>query len=129
VTMRNKVSRQLTALARDHRSNATPAEALLWKYLKGHHFTGIKFRRQEPIGPYIADFGCVSKKLVIELDGGYHLEHEQREYDKARTEYLKGMGFTVLRFTNDDVFNNINDVLKRILTACRDVKKSYIFLR
>jgi very-short-patch-repair endonuclease len=122
--MRNKVSRQLTVLARDHRSNATPAEALLWKYLKGHHFTGIKFRRQEPLGAYIADFACVSKKLVIEIDGEYHLKPEQQEYDKARTDYLKEMGFTVLRFTNNDVLENIGEVLKVILKECNKENKN-----
>lgn len=80
--------------------------------MRNHTFAGISFRRQHPIGPYVADFCSVSKKLVIELDGETHDKTE--EEDIKRTVYLQKQGFRVIRFTNDDVFDNIEGVLKMI---------------
>lgn len=91
------------------RHESTPAEIKLWGYLRADQINGSKFRRQHAIGPFITDFCCVKQKLVIELDGGQHLE--QAEYDSARTKYLQSRGYRVLRFWNNDVENNIEGVI------------------
>ncbi len=90
----------------------TNAEQLLWNEIRAHRFCGLKFRRQVPLGPYIADFLCVEKKLIIELDGKSH--EEKKSYDERRTKYLEERGLRVLRFTNDDVEDDVEIVLKRI---------------
>ena len=85
--------------AQEHRKNPTTAEAVLWKFLsKGQ--MGYHFRRQHPVYGYIPDFVCLKKRLIIEIDGGYHLEGEQPEKDAERTRYLEQEGYQVLRFTN-----------------------------
>ena len=103
-------------LARTLRRNMTPAEFQLWGHLRNRQLMNLKFRRQEPIGQYFVDFVCYEKKLVIELDGSQHLEKE--EEDKHRTEELNKNGFDVLRFTNDDVMNEINAVIEEIMNFC-----------
>lgn len=95
------------------RNNPTEAEQLLWSVLSGGKL-GVKFRRQHIIGDCIADFACVSKGLVVEIDGGYHSDSEQRQVDQSRTDYLKERGFNVVRFTNEQVFNELNDVIQAI---------------
>jgi len=102
--------------AKDLRHHATPAEQILWKYLSGKQLMGLKFRRQHVIQPYIVDFYCREKKLVIEVDGGTHLE--QQEYDERREVYLKNKGFKIIRFINTDIKENISEVLKIIQNAC-----------
>ena len=94
-------SQKLIEHARELRRVPTKAEALLWKRLQGRREDGLKFRRQEPIGPYIADFVCFEAKLVIEVDGSDHL-FRIRE-DSVRSAWLEGEGFSVLRFKNEDV--------------------------
>ena len=96
------------------RKNQTDAEKQLWQTLRRKSFDGLKFRRQQPIGSYIADFVCFSKKLIIELDGGQHNDENKKEYDLARTKYLESAGFKVLRIWNDEIFNNIDGVIKQI---------------
>lgn len=92
----------------------TPAEKLLWRKLQAGRFKEIKFRRQHSIGKYIVDFYCAKSHLVIELDGKVHLEKEQQEKDKFRDEHLQDMGYTVLRFTNEEVIDNYKTVLNTI---------------
>lgn len=92
----------------------TPAEKLLWRKLQAGRFKEIKFRRQHSIGNYVVDFYCPKYRLIIELDGKVHLEKEQAEKDKLRDEHLKDMDYRVLRFTNDEVLNDNNSVLKTI---------------
>ena len=99
------------------RKNMTLAEKILWKELRNRKFSGLKFRRQHPIGQFIADFYCPGKGLVIELDGGIHKLEERIEKDLNRTAELDRLGLIVIRFTNDDVLNNINDVLEKIKSA------------
>ncbi|MFA7252333.1 MAG: DUF559 domain-containing protein [Candidatus Paceibacterota bacterium] len=93
------------------RNNLTHQETILWNYLKNSKL-GYKFRRQHSIGHFISDFYCAEKKLVIELDGNQHLDNA--EYDKERTEYFESLGIKVIRFWNDEVDKNIDDLLMKI---------------
>ncbi len=99
--------------ARSMRKNPTEAEKKLWMVLRGKNLEVYKFRRQHPIGPYIVDFCCLKKKLVIEVDGGQHLD--QQDADDQRTHFLESMEFYVLRFWNDEVLNRTDDVCNTIL--------------
>jgi len=102
----------LITLSRDFRKNPTKAENILWQRLRGKRVLGYKFRRQHVIHRYITDFTCISRKLIIELDGEQHLE--KIEYDQARTEYLINRGYRELRFWNHEIFNNISGVINII---------------
>ena len=105
-------------LAREMRSGMTEAEKELWSRLRRRQIEGLRFRRQHPNGRYIADFCCHESRLVIELDGGYHIRRE--EYDRNRDEYLTGGGYTVLRFTNEDVLHKIEEVIETIRNVARE---------
>ena len=98
--------------ARVLRKKATDAELKLWQLLRNRKFHGFKFRRQYFIGRYIVDFICIEKKLIIEVDGGQHMEHQR--HDATRTAYLNGQGFHVLRFWNNEVLSNLEGVLERM---------------
>jgi very-short-patch-repair endonuclease len=100
--------------ARTNRKVLTEAERVLWSAVRGRKLGGYKFRRQHPINDFIADFYCHERKLLIELDGGYHQEQSQSEYDKGRTFQLTELGITVIRFTNEEVTTNLSSVLKQI---------------
>jgi very-short-patch-repair endonuclease len=104
------------SLARSLRQPQTPAEAKLWARLRDGRLCGFKFRRQHPIGPYIADFCCASCKLIVELDGDTHIGKEER--DEIRSDFLRKNGYEVVRFFNTDVFGNPDGVLESILSAC-----------
>lgn len=99
--------------ARQLRNQATDAERHLWRHLRREQLAGYKFRRQFPLGPYIVDFICVSARLVLELDGGQHLETQA--YDAARTLEIEARGYRVLRLWNDDVLLRTEAVLEVIL--------------
>ena len=99
--------------ARKNRNNPTEAESLLWNYLKCDGL-GVTFKRQHIIGDYIADFACISRRLIVELDGEYHQIPEQKASDDLRAEWLESRGYTVLRFTNNELFNGIDHVLDKI---------------
>jgi len=100
-----------TARARQLRNNQTRAERALWQYLRKRQ-VGVKFRRQQSLGPYIADFVCFEKRLIIEIDGGQH--QEQIEYDETRTAWLKRQGYKILRFWNNEVLNEMEGVIATI---------------
>lgn len=100
--------------ATELRRNETEAEKKLWEYLKENQLAGFKFRRQHPIDIFIVDFYCHKVKLVIELDGGIHMKEETREYDKGRESELMNFDLKILRFTNNDVVNNIDNVIFKI---------------
>ena len=100
----------MTQRARQLRKNMTDAERRLWYHLRARRFLGLKFRRQQPIGNYIVDFVCFEKKIIIEVDGGQHLE-QQADYDAKRTSWLEGQGFRVFRFWNNDVLKDTDAVL------------------
>jgi very-short-patch-repair endonuclease len=112
-------SRELTAFARELRQKQTDAERVLWARLRNEQIEGVKFRRQQPIGPYIVDFAGFKRKLVIEIDGGQHNREELRGRDEARTKWLEERGYQVLRFWNNDVLMNMEGVLERIRVALR----------
>lgn len=94
------------------RADQTDAEALLWNRLRDRRLAGAKFRRQHPAGPYIVDFCCVERRLIVEVDGGQH--SEAGSGDEKRSAYLASFGFKVLRFWNSDVLSNIEEVLGQI---------------
>ena len=98
------------------RSNLTPAEATLWKYLKAQQLEGRKFRRQHSINNYIVDFYCPAERLIIELDGSVHDNLGQANADVERDERLKALGFCILRVDNDLVLEQIDTVLEEIKT-------------
>ncbi len=99
--------------ARNMRHEPTPAEAKLWEYLRGNQL-GVKFRRQHSIDRYIADFICLSHKLIVELDGAGHLEPDQADYDHGRSALLGELGYRVLRFSNAQALNKTEEVLNTI---------------
>lgn len=103
-----------TYYARRLRGNQTDAEKLAWSKLRGKRFEGIKFKRQQPIGEYIVDFVSFDKMLIIEIDGGQHNEDKFIEQDLARTKYLEGLGYKVLRFWNNDMLKNVEGVFDEI---------------
>jgi very-short-patch-repair endonuclease len=96
------------------RKELTPAEAKLWAYIRNGKL-GVNFRRQHAIGNFIPDFVCIQRKLIIELDGGQHLEQE--EYDEERTKYLESQGYKVIRFWNNQIMSDINGVINAIQFA------------
>jgi leucyl-tRNA synthetase len=100
--------------AKENRNQPTVAEKTLWIQLRAKKLSGYKFRQQHLIGDYIADFVCLSKSLIVEVDGGYH--NETKAYDEERTQFLNKKGFEVIRFKNEDVIGNIDEVLDQIKT-------------
>ncbi len=102
---------------RQLRTNQTDAENRLWRHLRNRQVGGAKFRRQVPIGPYIADFVCHDAALVIELDGGQHAN--QQVQDSQRSAFIEHEGYRVLRFWNNDVLQNTDGVLQVIVAALR----------
>jgi len=96
------------------RENLTDAERFLWEKLKDRSLFKHKFRRQHPIDIFIVDFYCHQVRLIIEVDGGYHLNLEQKEYDIGRSAELENWELKIIRFTNNEIFTNIDAVVKRI---------------
>ncbi|MBO4660651.1 MAG: endonuclease domain-containing protein [Prevotella sp.] len=103
----------LKDFAKKNRREMTESERLLWEALRKLN-CGYHFRRQHPIGDYIADFICIKKMLVIEVDGGYHNEPIQQQDDQVRTDYLESKGYTVIHFKNEEINNNLQEVIIRI---------------
>ena len=99
--------------ARELRRRETDAERKLWYSLRDRHLAGHKFRRQHTVGPYIADFACVERGLIVELDGGQHAE--QQRYDARRTEFLVARGFKVIRFLDNEALTQTQATLESIL--------------
>jgi very-short-patch-repair endonuclease len=123
---RHRIYPPVLLRSRELRHPQTPAEATLWRHLRGRNLI-YKFRRQHPIDRFIVDFYCAEAKLCIEIDGGSHFEIEQEGYDKVRTEFLESLGFQVIRFTNDDVRYDINAIVDEIVRTVEsrivDLKK------
>ncbi len=106
--------------ARELRRESTDAEHWLWQRLRDRRLLGLKFRRQVPIGPYIADFVCKERSLVIEIDGSQHLEQEG--YDRRRTAFLEQQGYRVVRYWNNEVLGQGEAVLESLIQVLEEAK-------
>lgn len=116
---------QRTSTARRLRHDMTPAEVIVWRELRNRRFGGVKFRRQQPLDRYIADFFCAEARLVIELDGDSHVGKEER--DARRQEYIESRGIHVIRFWNCEVYDELPwvlDCISRALDAAFEAKRS-----
>jgi len=107
--------------AKELRQNQTIAEKILWSEIRNGKCNGLKFRRQHPLLSFIADFYCHHKKLVVEVDGSVHDCEETNERDRARTVELENYGITVLRFTNEQILQNIDAVLNKIIQTTNNI--------
>ena len=116
--MQHQASPKAQVNARALRRDMTDAERKLWSGLRGEQL-GFKFRRQHPLGNYIADFACLEPKLIVELDGSQHADSQT--YDMAREAYLKAQGFEVLRFPSNAPFQNLDGVLSAILHSLNNL--------
>jgi very-short-patch-repair endonuclease len=116
IVIGQKVSRELLERAKELRKNMTPAEKVLWEKLRHNRLDGLQFRRQQIISPYIVDFYCHTKALVVEVDGDIH--DLQPEYDAVRSSYLVAYGLRMLRVSNDEVMGKLSVVLEKIREAC-----------
>lgn len=103
------------------RKNPTPAERKLWSRLRNRQLNGVRFRNQHAIGNYVPDFCAVKEKLIIELDGSQHLE--QTEYDEERMKYFESLGYRVIRFWNNQVTKELENVILAIIHALEDSQK------
>ncbi|MEJ0103253.1 MAG: class I tRNA ligase family protein [Bacteroidota bacterium] len=121
-TADTKIWQTLKEYGRTNRKNPTEAEDIIWHRIRNNQL-GVKVRRQHAVQGYIVDFALLEVKLVIEIDGGYHNEEEQKIYDRARTEYLKEFGLELIRFNNDEVISNPGKVINDIKAAIEQQKK------
>jgi len=117
-------SKETVRAARELRKRGTPAEVLLWQLLRNRQLGGFKFRRQHPIGTFVADFFCDDARLVIEIDGAVHREPSQQERDRVRDQVLEQYGYACLRLTNEDVIYHTQEVLTMILQAALSRSRS-----
>jgi very-short-patch-repair endonuclease len=106
-------------LAKELRKNETEAEKMLWSKLNKNQIIGLQFRRQHPINIFIADFYCPKIKLVIEVDGSIHEIFEYEKHDIGRSEMLNDFGITVIRFTNEQILNDLDGTIKQIENEVR----------
>lgn len=118
----DEVSERQRTRAKQLRRSMTRAETLLWRHLKADRLAGLNFRRQTPIGNYIADFVAHSCKLIVELDGESHDFEERIRHDERRDRWFASRGYRVLRFTNDDVLKNLEGVVLSIAQAAERVE-------
>jgi very-short-patch-repair endonuclease len=112
----SQLSEEQRARARVLRRESTFPERKLWNALRGSQLCGLKFRRQHPIGPFFVDYYCHDQRLAIELDGASH--DNRGQYDLERERYLKSLNLRIVRFGNDDVLRDLDNVLRAILLAC-----------
>jgi very-short-patch-repair endonuclease len=124
--MRRKIipyDRKLKAFAQRLRNKCTGSEKILWRYLKGKQLMGYTFHRQKPLDHFIADFYCYDLKLVIELDGYTHDFPEVKKKDKRKQQRLESIGLTIIRFKDEEIFGEIDEVIRVIEGYIRDFKK------
>jgi very-short-patch-repair endonuclease len=112
-------STEIINRAKEHRLSMTPAEKTIWEKLNKGQIHDLKFRRQHPISNFIADFYCHKLKLVIEIDGKYHGTLEQYNHDQNRSAEFNRFQIKVIRFTNEEVLNNIEEVISKIELQCK----------
>jgi very-short-patch-repair endonuclease len=118
-----KVARKTLSRARVLRRKLTDAETMLWLQLRGEKL-GVRFRRQHPVGPYVADFACVCASLVVEVDGATHSSDAERSHDARRDAFLRSKGWHVLRVWNVDVYDSLDAVVELIRdTALKRARK------
>jgi very-short-patch-repair endonuclease len=110
----------MIARSRELRRKMTFPERLLWGRLRDGRLAGLQFRRQHPVGPYVADYLCLSANVVIELDGRSH--DGQADQDRQRQDYLERQGLRVIRFSNDSVLQNLTGVLEAIARVCKNAQ-------
>jgi imidazole glycerol-phosphate synthase subunit HisF len=120
--MHQNASPKIFNNARKLRTRMTRAETLLWEKLSGKQL-GYKFRRQHPVGNYIADFYCHQVKLILEVDGGYHHKQEQKEYDALRTKNLESVGIKVFRFSNEEFYERMENVMAQLRMLIEEIEK------
>ena len=116
---KNRISHVIRQRARELCKLSTKAEQKLWQALRNRNLGDYKFRRQHPIGPYIADFFCAEVGLIVEVDGSGHMD--QIAYDQDRRDWLEGQGYHVIRFWNNDVLNHLDDVTQEIVHTCKQL--------
>ena len=109
--MQNQATSNARAFARSLRREMTDGERLLWQHLRGEQL-GVKFRRQHPVGPYVADFSCLAPQLIVEVDGSQHTG--QQAYDAKRDAYFRSLGFDVLRFPANLPFSDLTSMVQAI---------------
>ena len=118
-------NKSLKPIAKKLRQEMTKSEACLWKYaLSAKQMKGYTFNRQRPIGNYVADFVCKELKIVIELDGISHLFEEVQDKDKEKEDFLSGLGYTVLRFSDEEVLKDMRNVIRVIECVVEDIEVS-----
>jgi very-short-patch-repair endonuclease len=117
-----QASKHMVERGRELRHEASFPERLLWSRLRNHRL-GPRFRRQQPLGPYVVDFLCASARLVVELDGRSH--EDQPKYDQERQEYLESQGWKVIRFTNDNLLADLDGVMEMIWATCAAAPSPY----
>ena len=111
-----RVSPEMLERAKMFRREMMPAEKILWKHLKSNRLNGLHFRRQQVVHGYYPDFYCHRHELIVEVDGWIH--DLQEEYDAEREEYLRSLGFRIIRFANEEIQKDLKGVLQRIVQAC-----------
>ena len=104
--------------AKQLRHRMTESETRLWRHLRAHRLNGEKFRRQQPLGPYVVDFVHFGARLIVEADGG---QHNDASRDEGRDAWLRAQGFKVLRFWNNEIMNNLEGVLVSVMAAMNEV--------
>jgi very-short-patch-repair endonuclease len=107
-------------LAREFRRVLTPQEQKLWNSLRNRGLAGLKFRRQHPMSGAIPDFYCAEARLIVEADGGVHLDIDRKEYDRVRDAWLAETGYIIVRFTNDEIDRSLASVMARIRTVAKE---------
>ena len=115
----------LKDFAKANRKNPTDAEISLWQHLRNRNIDGFKFRRQHPVAGFIPDFVCLEAKLIVEVDGHYHSADEQHRYDELRTKWLNEYNYQLLRFTNKEALNQINEVVNKIKEKLSEIKNTH----
>ena len=108
--------------ARSLRKTMTKSEVILWQNLRREQLGGFKFRRQVPVGPFVADFACVELKLIVEVDGATHAEDHEINYDAQRTRFLEAQGWRVLRVMNTDIYEGLDGVLELLRLELEELK-------
>jgi very-short-patch-repair endonuclease len=112
-----------TRRARELRRLSPAAERILWSRLENRGLDGVKFVRAEPIGSYFADFVCRSARLIVEIDGATHSTDDEIAHDERRTDFLRAEGFRVIRFSNEQVYENVGAVVQEIARVLADVRR------